>query len=76
MADYEKIYHGNDCSDDNLMHAHLHMNRKYHYCIVAIAYEFCNLTIEVKGSFCVGRNGYLSLAIYFIVILLIGLNSH
>ena len=28
MADYDKICHDNDCADNNLMHAHLHLNRK------------------------------------------------
>ena len=35
MAD-DKICHDNDSGDDNLMHAHLHLNRKY-CCIVCVS---------------------------------------
>ena len=28
MTDFRKIYHDNNCGDDNLMHAHLHLTRK------------------------------------------------
>ena len=31
MADYDRIYHDNECGDDNLInliYAHLHLNRK------------------------------------------------
>ena len=36
MTDLIKVYHDNNCGEDYLMHAHLHLNRKYRYCIVCV----------------------------------------
>ena len=45
MTDYDKICHDNDCGDDNLMHAHFHLNNKISHRVVALTYVFLKLTI-------------------------------